>query len=181
MRSPDSVKCFIARRTADIAVQPHVERMARRLPAEPTESPEALAAQLVTDGRGPACQECYGDAHDTPERRGHLRGQRDFKKTSRRLRPAGPPAQSASETLDPSGPPRSAGLRRAVRMAGEVTDRALGIPYVKGAVRLPAILFTVSAVPSGGKPPGTQRGGPAGIAGTDLPYHGGRHGELLRG
>ncbi|PYN41864.1 MAG: hypothetical protein DME00_30510, partial [Candidatus Rokuibacteriota bacterium] len=49
-------------------------------------------------------------------------------------------------------------LRRAVRMAGEVTDRALRIPYVKGTVRLPAILFTVSAVPSGGKPPGTQRG-----------------------
>jgi len=62
-------------------------------------------------------------------------------------------------------------LRRAVRMAGEVTDRALRIPYVKGTVRLPAILFTVSAVPSGGKPPGTQRGGPAGVAGTDLPYH----------
>ena len=57
-------------------------------------------------------------------------------------------------------------------MAGEVTDRALGIPYVKGTVRLPAILFTVSAVPCGGKPPGTQREGPAGIAGTDLPYHG---------
>src|SRR3989441_12174971 len=62
-------------------------------------------------------------------------------------------------------------LRRAVRMAGEVTDRALRIPYVKGTVRLPAILFTVSAVPSGGKPPGTQRGGPAGVAGTDLPYY----------
>lgn len=74
-------------------------------------------------------------------------------------------------------------LRRAVRMAGEVTDRVLRISYVKGAVRLPAILFTVSAVPCGGKPPGTQRGGPAGIAGTDLPYHGAvwRHGELLRG
>src|SRR2546427_3827914 len=73
-------------------------------------------------------------------------------------------------------------LRRAVRMAGEVTDRALRIPYVKGTVRLPAILFTVSAVPSGGKPPGTRRGGPAGIAGTDLPYHGaaGLNGELTQ-
>ena len=38
-------------------------------------------------------------------------------------------------------------LRRAVRMAGEVTDRVLRISYVKGAVRLSAILFTVSAVP----------------------------------
>ena len=53
---------------------------------------------------------------------------------------------------------------------------------MKGAVRLPAILFTVSAVPSGGKPPRTQRGGPAGIAGTDLPYHGAvwRHGGITQ-
>jgi hypothetical protein len=49
---------------------------------------------------------------------------------------------------------------------------ALRISRVKGTAGLPAILFTVSAVPSGDKPLGTQRGGPADIAGTELPYHG---------
>src|SRR5437899_5771067 len=146
--------------------------MAAALSSIPSADMDTIAVWLT--GRI-SCGAERRQLHAEVRRRSHLQRLPHCQPRGHTRASAGPrtlPAQSASETLDPSGPPRSAGLRRAVRIAGQVTDRALRIPYVKGTVRLPAILFTVSAVPSSGKPPGTQRGGPAGIAGTDLPYHG---------
>src|SRR5436309_10449600 len=61
------------------------------------------------------------------------------------------------------------GLRRQLEGLEGNADRALRIPLCEGYRPLIRKYFSLSPARSGRKPMGTQRGDPAGIAGTDLP------------